>query len=102
MAANPGHAAARERARWRRYEAEDQARWEGQLRRLANHSTGNDAPVAVSPLPVLVTVLQVVGGMMSNDALVIARSLPVLSGNEADDLLCGRCDGVIGSRISPE
>lgn len=88
-----------ERALWRRQDAEDQVRWEAQLRQMSKRAMRCSGPIVVSPSVIARRVLEVVGGMAHHDALLISRSLPLFSGSEPEDLACGNCAGTIGSRI---
>jgi hypothetical protein len=99
----PRNAAAEkfERAAWQRACAADEARWEAQIRRMAGHAAeGSMPPVSRGPAPIR-TALEVAGGVTRRDVLIMPRTLPGFSGEENEDLVCGKCGDVIGLRISP-
>lgn len=83
---------------------EDQARWEASLRRQSARRTIQAMP----NLPVLEsaifaparTRLEITRRVTRRDALILPRALPAFEGQAHEDLMCGGCDAVIGSRIS--
>lgn len=82
--------------------AAEEARWEAQIRMMAQMKRQErPAPPATAPAPVQTT-LDVVDGMTRYDNLVIARALPLAVGSDAEDLTCGKCGGVIAARASRE
>jgi hypothetical protein len=90
-----------ERAAWRRGCDADEARWEAQLRKMAGHAAEERRPAASSGPALVRTALQVTAGVTRRDALLMPRVLPTFSGHENEDLVCGKCEDVIGFRISP-
>jgi hypothetical protein len=89
-----------ERVAWRRACQADEARWEAQIRRMAGRSTkDSEMPVVVRTAPVRTT-LEVAADVTRRDALFMPRRLPTFSGIENEDLVCGKCAGVIGFGIS--
>lgn len=90
-----------ERLAGRRERDAEEARWEAQLRRMATCRPREVERIASPPAPVR-TALDVVGGMLRHDALLLPRTLPIATGSEAEDLLCGRCGTVIAARLSRE
>lgn len=94
-----------ERAVWRRQEAEDEARWEAQIRRLREQQAQKPRPPTLEPARASVatlvsTRLEISGRVRRRDTLLIARTLPLLSGSDDEDLLCGKCSVVICARTS--
>jgi hypothetical protein len=90
-----------ERAAWRRRSDADEARWEAQIREMAGHAAEEPGPlVRRGPAPIR-TALEVAGGVTRRDALIMPRTLPTFSGDENENLVCGKCGDVIGFRISP-
>ncbi|MEA2998933.1 MAG: hypothetical protein QOK17_766 [Sphingomonadales bacterium] len=90
-----------ERAAWRRCSDAEEARWEAQIRKMAGHAAEETrSPVSRGPAPSR-TALEVAGGVTRRDALIIPRTLPTFSGDENENLVCGKCGDVIGFRISP-
>lgn len=90
-----------ERAAWRRRCDADEARWEAQIRRMAGQAAEESRPpVSSSPAPIR-TALELAGAVTRRDALIMPRTLPTFSGDENEDLVCGKCGDVIGIRISP-
>jgi hypothetical protein len=90
-----------ERAAWRRASDADEARWEAQIRNMAGAAAEESRPPAGRiPAPIR-TAMEVAGDVTRRDALIMPRTLPTFSGNENEDLVCGRCGDVIGFRISP-
>lgn len=90
----------RERSARERSWDEDQARWERQLRKLSAPARAKDEAPAIVPLAPARTPLELAASVGPRDALLIPRLLPVLTGSEAEDLLCGKCQLVIGRGIS--
>lgn len=86
-------------ARQREREA-DEARWEAQIRRLAALGTREAGPVAARLPALSTTALDLAAGMTRHDTLLLPRTLPLITGSEAEDLACGRCGAVIASRTS--
>lgn len=94
-----------ERAVWRRQEAEDEARWEAQIRRMRKQEAQKPRPPSSAPVQVPVatlasTRLELSARVTRRDTLLIARTLPLLSGSDDEDLLCGQCAVVICARTS--
>lgn len=90
-----------ERAAWRRRCDADEARWEAQIRKLAGHAADESRrPASSRPAPMRTT-LVVASGVTRRDALIMPLTLPTFSGDENEDLVCGKCGDVIGFRISP-
>jgi hypothetical protein len=90
-----------ESAAWRRRCDADEARWETQIRKMAGHAAEETRrPVRSVRAPVR-TSLEVANGVTRRDALMIPRTLPTFTGDENEDLVCGKCGDVIGFRISP-
>jgi hypothetical protein len=90
-----------DRAAWRRRCDADEARWEAQIRKMAGHKAAESPPpVSSGPAPIR-TALIVAGGVTRRDALILPRTLPTFSGDENEDLVCGKCGDVIGLGISP-
>jgi hypothetical protein len=90
-----------ERAAWRRACAADEARWESQIRKMAGHAAEESRPpVSRGPAPMR-TALEVALSVTRRDALIMPRTLPGFSGDENENLVCGKCGDVIGLRISP-
>jgi hypothetical protein len=90
-----------ERAAWRRRSDADEARWEAQIRKMASHAAEEPRPpVSHGPVPIR-TALEVAGGVTRRDALIMPRTLPTFSGDENENLVCGKCGDIIGFGISP-
>jgi hypothetical protein len=90
-----------ERAAWRRASDADDARWEAQIRNMADPAVEESRPpLGRIPAPIR-TALEVAAGVTRRDVLIMPRTLPSFSGDENEDLVCGRCGDVIGFRISP-
>jgi hypothetical protein len=90
----------RERSVRERSWDEDQARWEKQLRKLAALGRAKDEAPATVRLAPARTPLELVASVGPRDALLIPRLLPALTGTEPEDLLCGKCQTVVGRGIS--
>ena len=90
-----------ERAAWRRRCDADEACWEAQIRTMAGRAAEESRRPASSRTALLRTALEVAGGVTRRDALLMPRTLPTFSGDENEDLVCGKCGDVIGFRISP-
>lgn len=90
-----------ERAAWRRRCDADEARWEAQIRNMAGLAAEESRPLAGNGPAATRTALEVAGGVTRRDALIMPRTLPTFTGNENEDLVCGKCGDVIGFRISP-
>ena len=90
-----------ERAAWRRRCDADEACWEAQIRKMAGHvAEESRRPVSSGTAPIR-TALEVAGGVTRRDALILPRTLPTFSGDENENLVCGKCGDIIGLRISP-
>ena len=85
---------------WRRECVAEEAGWEAQLRKMAGHQTRHADPVRSRAAPLL-TALQIVRLPTRHDSLLLPRSLPIFTGNDAEDLVCGKCADVIARRASP-
>jgi hypothetical protein len=86
-------------ARQREGDADD-ARWAMQIMTMARHETRTiEPPVAASPAPIR-TILDIVSKVKRHDMLLIPRVLPIAAGSESEDLLCGRCAGLVASGTS--
>lgn len=90
-----------ERAAWRRRCDADEARWEAQIRNMAGHAMEEPRPPAGSGFAAIRTALEVAASVTRRDALFMPRMLPTFRGHENEDLVCGKCEDVIGFRISP-
>jgi hypothetical protein len=80
---------------------EEDARWEARLRQLSARKSLPGVGTARAPSPPRKTSLQLVSSLTRRDALLLPRSVPGFSGSEPDDFICGKCSGLIGSRVSP-
>lgn len=80
---------------------EEEARWEGRLRQLAARQAPSHDPAGPAARPFRKTSLQLASGVTRRDWLMLPRSLPSFSGTEPEDSVCGKCSGILGSRISP-
>jgi hypothetical protein len=88
-----------ERVAWRRERDAEEARWEAQLGRMATRRPKEVERIVSPPAPVR-TALYVVGGMLRHDSLLLPRILPIATGSDAEDLVCGKCGAVIAARLS--
>ena len=91
----PRNLSAAER-RW----GEAQLRWEAQLAKQAAHGQARTKTAAIVRNAPARSVLELTSAATPRDALLIPRTLPALTGNEPEELLCGKCSEVIGAGIS--
>jgi hypothetical protein len=87
------------RAAGQRERDEEEAGWEAQLRRMAGRVKYSEPAIERVVAPVRMA-LEIVGGVTRRDSLLLPRTLPVFTGDEDEDLVCGKCSKVIGSRTS--
>ncbi|MEA3028875.1 MAG: hypothetical protein QOG13_200 [Sphingomonadales bacterium] len=87
------------RAARQRERDEEEAGWEAQLRRMAGRAKYSEPVIerVVSPIRMA---LEIVGGVTRRDSLLLPRTLPVFTGDEHEDLVCGKCWEIIGFRTS--
>jgi hypothetical protein len=78
---------------------EEEAGWEAQLRRMAERAKYSERVLEQVVAPARI-VLEIVGGVTRQDSLLLPRTLPVLTGDEHENLVCGKCSEVIGFRTS--
>jgi hypothetical protein len=90
----------RERSDRERIWDEDQARWEKQLRKLAARGCAKDEAPAIVRLAPARTPLELTASVGPRDVLLMPRRLPALTGTEPQDLLCGKCQAILGCGIS--
>jgi hypothetical protein len=79
---------------------QDEDGWETRLRQLAVPVSAQGKPIRRAQRPLRKTVLQLAGKLTRRDALLLPRSLPGFTGTEREDLTCGKCSDLIGSRIT--
>lgn len=87
---------------WRREDAEDTARWEAQLQHMRKQEDHRKVPLKAYIQPIVRTTLEIANIVTLRDNILIARALPVLTGDDEENLICGSCSGIIGARISKQ
>lgn len=87
------------RAARQRERAAEEAGWEAQLRRMAGRAKYSE-PAIKRVVASVRMALEIVGGVTRRDSLLLPRTLPVFTGNEHEDLVCGKCSEIIGLRAS--
>jgi hypothetical protein len=87
------------RAARQRERDEEEAGWEAQLRRMAGDAKYSEPAIGRLVAPVRMA-LEIVGGVTRQDSLLLPRTLPVFTGDEHENLVCGKCSEVIGFRTS--
>jgi len=92
---------------WRRECAAEEAGWEAQLRKMAGPAMSSGRPMRLRgiiraiPSPAASRVARIMRDWKGHDSLLLPRSLPIFTGSDAEDLVCGKCADVIARRASP-
>lgn len=95
------HPSATDRRAIRQHECNmDEARWEAQLRKLARRKPIEEKRPPPARPSLVQSPLELTARVTSRDVLLIPRHLPAFTGDEHQDLTCGRCSSVIGSGIA--
>lgn len=80
---------------------EDEARWEARLRHLTRQKQWSERSASVAAVESRTTSLELASKLTPHDAVLLPRALPRFTGDEHEDVVCGRCRDLIGSQISP-
>lgn len=86
-------------ARQREREAEE-AGWEARLRRLPKHGTRHADAVAPRGNAPRRTLLEPAGRPGRHDMLLLPRAVPIATGAEPEDLVCGSCAAIVAAWTS--
>lgn len=79
---------------------EAERRWEAQLGKQAAHGRAMSEAAAIIRSAPARSFLQLISTATPRDALLLPRILPAFTGNEQEELLCGKCYEVIGVGVS--
>lgn len=78
----------------------EEARWEAQLRKMAKRESKHVEPIRAPRAVAVRSILKLVAEVTRHDALLLPRTLPLLTGADDRDLACGKCSDVIGARMT--
>jgi hypothetical protein len=78
----------------------DEAGWELQIRRMAKHGTRQIEPPVTVPAAATTQIMEVVSKIGRHDVLLLPRTLPIGTGDDPEDLACGRCSTIVAAGLS--